>query len=119
MTKTFRVTVEAKRGARISGSKIQSAAFNTAEHMGDFRNVTVEEIPAVDMEFAKPLYALGRKAGKGWKLLDFFNTEKKAVNARGKSVANYRGCALDGTFAVLVFSPSMGVWRVEGKPVKV
>ena len=118
MTKTFKVTIEAKRGAEIRGSKIQNAVWDTEHHFGDFRNVAVEEIPAVDTEFAKPLYALGRKAGKGWKLLDFFNTEKKAVNARGKAIANYRGCALDGTFAVLVFCPSLGVWKVEGDAVK-
>jgi len=119
MTKTFKVTVEAKRGAVVSGSAIQMAVSNTDPTNESYKWVEVEEvIGSVKTEFVKPLYALGRKAGKGWKLLDFFNTEKKAVNARGKAVANYRGCALDGTFAVLVFCPSLGMWKVEGDAVK-
>ena len=119
MTKTFKVTVEAKRGTLISGSKIYSKVWESEQHFGDFRNVAVEEIPAVDTEFAKPLYALARKSGKVWKLLNFFNTEKKADNAVAKSVANYKGCAMSGEFAKFTFSTSLGVWRIEGKPVKV
>lgn len=120
MKKTFKVTVEAKRGALISGSKISSKVWDSEQHFGDYRNVAVEEvIGSVETEFAKPLYALARKSGKVWKLLDFFNTEKKADNAVAKSVANYKGCAMSGEFAKFTFSPYFGVWRIEGKSVKV
>ena len=120
MTKTFMVIVNAKKGANVSGSKIQTAVFNTAAHIGDFRNVAVQEVlGAANTEIAQDLYALGRKSGKTWKLLNFFNTEKKAANAVKKSAANYKGCALSGEFAMLAFSPILGVWRVEGKSVKV
>ena len=119
MTKTFKVTVEAKRGALISGSKISSKVWDSEQHFGDFRNVGVEEvIGSVKTEFVKPLYALGRKSGKGWKLIDFFNSEKRAENAVKKSVRNYKGCAMKGEFAVLSFCPSLLVWRVEGESVK-
>ena len=120
MTKTFKVTVEAKRGALISGSKISSNVWDTEQHFGDFRNVAVEEvIGSVKTEFVKPLYALGRKSGKGWKLIDFFNSEKRAENALTKAYHNYLGCFMKGEFAMLSFCSATGVWRVEGKPVKV
>lgn len=119
MEKTYKVTIEAKRGVRISGSAIQSAVFGTG-NFGAFRNVSVVETVPAKVEFVNPLYALGRKSksGKGWKLLDFFNTEKRAVNAVARAVANYKGCALHGEFAVLAFDPTMGDWRVEGKTTK-
>lgn len=121
MKKTFKVTVEANRWAVISGSRIQNVVWDTEDHAGDFRNVEVEEVlnPSLKTDFAKPLYALARKSGEVWKLLDFFNSEKKADNAVAKSVANYKGCAMSGEFAKFTFCPSLGVWRIEGKSVKV
>ncbi len=123
MEKTFIVKVTAKRGVRVSGSKIQSAVWNTAEHPleGDFKQVDVIEAvhTEVNTEYLKPLYALGRKDGKRWMLIDFFNSEKRAENAVKKSVRNYKGCAMKGEFAVLSFCPSLMVWRIESESVKV
>ena len=123
MEKTYKVTIDAKRGVRISGSEIQTAVYGTG-NFGEFRNVYVEETVPAKVEFVNPLYAVGRKCGKVWKLFDFFNTEKRAVNAVAKTnavakaVANYKGCALHGEFAVLAFDPTMGDWRVDGKTAK-
>ena len=120
MEKTFKVTINAKRGARISGSEIEMAVFGTSVCPNDFNYVLVEEVvDAANVEVVGDLYALGRKSGKVWKLLDFFNSKRKAEGALGKSVYHYTGCGLKGEFAMLKFSPSLGVWRVEGKSVKV
>ena len=122
MTKTFIVKVTAKRGVRVNGSKIQSAVWNTADNpLEGFKNVEVQEAvhTEVNTEYLKPLYALGRKDGKRWMLIDFFNSEKRAENAVRRSVRNYKGCAMKGEFAVLSFCPSILVWRLEGESVKV
>ena len=120
MEKTFKVTINAKRGACISGSEIETAVFGTRRCPGDFNSVQVEEVvDAAKTEVVGALYALGRKSDGVWKLLDFFNSERKATSALGKSVYNYTGCGLKGEFAMLEFSPAVGAWRVKGKSVKV
>ena len=123
MTKTFIVKVTAKKGACISGTKIYNAVWNTAEHPGEgeIKNVDVLEAihTEVNTEYMKPLYALGRKDGRRWMLIDFFNSEKRVENAIKKSVRNYKGCAMKGEFALLSFCPSLLVWQIEGESVKV
>ena len=120
MEKSFKVSINAKRGARISGSLIESAVFGTCLHPNDFNYVTVEEIcDAAPVAFDYTLYAVGKKVKGEWRLFGFFDSKKRAENALRKSVDNYTGCGLKGEFAMLEFSPSVGVWRVVGKPVKV
>lgn len=120
MEKTFKVTINAKRGALISGSEIETAVFGTSVAPGDFNYVLVEEV--VDnavTEFDYKLFALAQKRGRAWRMVDFFNSEKKADNAVRKAADNFKKCGLDGTFAKLAYYPASGAWRVEGKAVKV
>ena len=121
MTKTFIVKVTAKDGAGISGSRIANAVQMAAPHPAEreWHTECLEVVDAANTEVVGALYALGRKSGRVWKLLDFFNSERKATSALGKSVYNYTGCGLKGEFAMLEFSPAVGAWRVKGKSVKV
>lgn len=119
MKKTFKVTVEAKRGALISGSKISSKVWDTEQHFGDFRNVEVEEVlDAAPVAVNNTLYAVGKKVKGEWRLFGFFYSKKRAENALRRSVDNLLRCFIKMEVAILEFSPSMGVWRVVGKPVK-
>lgn len=120
MERTFKVTINAKRGARISGSEIESAVFGTRVCPGDFYSVAVEEVVgAAKTEVVGALYALGRKSGSVWKLIDFFNSKSSAEAALGKKTSAFLSRFVKGEFAILTFSPAVGVWRVVGKSVKV
>ena len=120
MEKTFKVTINAKRGARISGSEIETAVFGTCLHPNDFNFVTVEEIvDAAPVASDYTLYAVGKKVKGEWRLFGFFDSKKRAENALRKSVDNLLRCFIKMEVALLEFSPSVGVWRVVGKPVKV
>lgn len=121
MTKTFIVKVTAKNGPPISGSRIANAVQMAAPHLAEcgWHAECLEVVDAVKTEVVGELYALGRKSGRVWKLIDFFNSKSNAEAALGKKTSAFLNRFVNGEFAILIFSPAVGVWRVGGKPVKV
>lgn len=120
MTKTFIVKVTSRRGKDISGSRIENAVAMSAPRWDMQWNTTCEEVvDAARVSLDYSLYAVGKKSKGEWRLFDFFDSKKKAENALRKSVDNLLRSFIKMEVAILEFSPSMGVWRVVGKPVKV
>ena len=132
MKKTYRMTIETKKGGSLPSLEcLHSAVLNTAIHGDDYLKVEIAARPAkeVKVDTLAPLYALGLKEGeiKTWRLIDYFPSKKRAEEALKKSVENYRNNSphgkfafpnsLHGKFALLVFSAGVGTWEMEGKPV--
>ena len=121
MTKTFIVKVTAKKGTPISNSRIANAVQMAAPHPTECRwnAECMEVLDAAPVAFDYTLYAVGKRVKGEWRLFGFFDSKKRAENAQRKKVDNLLRCSIKMEVAILEFSPSMGVWRVVGKPVKV
>lgn len=119
--KTYTVRVTVAKDAHVSGSRIATAVWGTAKRPEDFRNVEVVEVDptAARVNFVAPLYALGRKGHKGWKLVNYFNCEGQAEYAVEESAVDYKSMAMHGEFAVLYFDPEVWMWKKVGKSTKV
>lgn len=83
---------------------------------GGIRSVSVKrgDVTTVvgDVVLGNDLYAYGVKEGGKWKLLDFFNTHKKAANAVKRARVNtLRAFSKDKEFAVFQFNPNTSVWE--------
>ena len=67
---------------------------------------------SIDIFLGNDLYAYGQRRGMRWVMLDYFNTHKKAENARFRAKRN---CMLafkkDGDFATFKFNPNTSVWE--------
>lgn len=121
MRKTYRVTIQTKKGGSVAAlAALRTAIYGTAPHCDDYKDVEVAERMAdeVKAELFAPLYALGRKDGGKWLLIDYFNSKKKAANAVKKSVENYKKCDLRGEFAILGYSGITREWELDGEPAK-
>ena len=126
MEKTFKVTIKTKKGYRMpTVVEIRNGAFASDHSLGaTIKSVEVEEVektskPKVKVVQDYTLYAVGKKVKGEWRLFGFFDSKKRAENALRKSVNNLLRCFIKMEVAMLEFSPSVGVWRVVGKPVKV
>jgi len=83
---------------------------------GGIRSVSVKRgdmtMVKDDVVLGNDLYAYGVKEGEKWKLLDFFNTHKRAANAVKRARANtLRAFCKDKEFAVFVFDPHTSTWK--------
>jgi len=126
MEKTFKVTIKTKKGYRMpTVVEIRNGAFASDHCLGaTIKSVEVEEVektskPKVKVVQEYPLYAIGRlspNTGKEWVLLDYYNSSKKAYNAKMRCEKNTAACGAvfaDDKFAVFVFTAS-GNWIKEG-----
>ena len=121
MEKTFIVKVTAKKGTPISNSRIANAVQMADPYPTESRwnAECMEGLDAAPVALDYTLYAMGKKVKREWRLFGFFDSKKRAENAQRKTVDNLLRCSIKMEVAILEFSPSMGVWRVVGKPVKV
>ena len=125
MEKTYKVTITTKRGFPMpEARRVQTAVWGCDMCLGTgFKDVTVEEVEQppktkLKVDYNFPLYAVGRlspNTGKEWLLMDYFNTEKKAYNAKAKCEKNTAGLGAafaDDKFAVFAFCPSLNIWKM-------
>ena len=121
MTKTFIVKVTAKKGTNISHSRIVNAVQMAAPHPNDcgWNAECMEVVDAAPVALDYTLYAVGKKVKGEWRLFGFFDSKKRVENALRKLVDDLLRRFTKAEVAILEFSPSLGVWRVVGKPVKV
>lgn len=124
MEKTYKVTIKTKKGYPMpNAARIREAVFGTGTSYEAINNVEVEEVPKtktkLKVDYNFPLYAVGRlspNTGKEWLLMDYFNTEKKAYNAKAKCEKNTAGLGAafaDDKFAVFFFCPSLNIWKMH------
>ena len=80
--------------------------------LGAIRSVTAKRADFKDdVVLGNDLYAYGVKEGRDWKLLDFFNTHKKAVNAADRAMLNIKtAMGKETEFGVFQFNPNTSVW---------
>ncbi len=117
MKAKYTVEVEMKEGySPMTERRIETAVWDSAPTKGSIRNVSVRggNVTMVedDVVLGNDLYAYGVKEGGKWKLLDFFNTHKRAANAVKRARANtLRAFCKDKEFAVFVFDPHTSTWK--------
>ena len=123
MKKTYNVTITTRRGYPMpDAERIRSAVFGAGTSYEAINDVKVNESETppkakLKVDYASPLYAIGRlspNTGNAWLLIDFFNTERKAYNAKGKCEKNTDGIRMfaDDKFAVFTFCPSLNIWKM-------
>jgi hypothetical protein len=126
MEKTYKVTIKTKKNYRAPTIvEIRNAVMASDHCLGaTLKSVEVEEVEhppktKLRVDYCHPLYAIGRlspNTGKEWLLMDYFNSYKKAYNAKARSekITAVLGDAFaDDKFAVFVFTTS-GNWIKEG-----
>ena len=91
--------------------RMRTAAYGCGRKPDAIRAVDVTMVED-DVVLGNDLYAYGVKEGGKWKLLDFFNTHKRAANAVKRARANtLRAFCKDKEFAVFVFDPHTSTWK--------
>lgn len=91
-----------------------SAASGHKKATGDNR---IEGVAGLEdgVVLGRDLFAYGMKEGGRWKLLDYFNTHAKAVNAAKRAKANMlRAFYEDKEFDVFQYNPKTSVWEKQG-----
>lgn len=121
MEATYKVTIKTKRGFPMpDADKVRTAVFGTGVNHEAIADVAVEKVekpkgPKVDVIYAQPLFAVGRKAPgvKEWMLFYYCDTEKKALNAAEKSRRRFAECLPDdpSEFAAFAACPAENRWR--------
>ena len=91
--------------------RMRTAVYGCGRMPDSIRAVDVTMVED-DVVLGNDLYAYGVKEGGKWKLLDFFNTHKRAANAVKRARANtLRAFCKDKEFAVFVFDPHTSTWK--------
>ena len=92
--------------------RVESAVWDSHPILGSIRNVSVRRGDVVNEVLGIDLFAYAWKDGVTWKLLDYFNTHTKAVNAVKRARINsLRSFKKDKEFAVFQFNPKTSVWE--------
>lgn len=125
MEKTYKVTLKTKKGYPTPDiRRIRNAVWGCDMFLcASIKDVLVEEVEQppktkLKVDYSRPLYAVGRlspNTGNEWLLMDYFNTEKKAYNAKKRCEKNTAGLGTafsDDKFAVFVFCPSLNIWKM-------
>ena len=115
MKAKYTVEVEMKEGySPMTERRIETAVWDSAPTPGAIRNVSVRGSNVSDelSVFAADLFAYGERRGGKWVMLDYFNTHRKAENAKDRARANtFLAFRKDGEFAVFQYNPQSSVWE--------
>ena len=112
MKAKYLIKLETKRGEDApTCERMRDAAYGCGKMYDSIRAVDVS-MAMDDVVLGNDLYAYGMKEGRDWKLLDFYNTHQKAVNAANRAMLNtLRAFRKDGEFAVFQFNPQTSAWE--------